>query len=513
MKMTLIQFYKSILKPLNIEVSDTNFLQIRNGETLVDLTRRKGMLVSLPTKENLEKMYVRDDSGKYKPEYLIFNPLSEYSYEDGVGLEIIRESIIIGLSGALHGFGNLLLLTYMDSKLQGDLPIELNEFIASAKDSSIVGMKASGKAVDDTMISTWNKLIDSYIRSIEKDLFTLLIPRTKSGSNKNTREAKLTCSLYEDLLEAEIGEDKVKINGINIRPKEVKIFRDILKLFMVGANEKGLIKVGTEDVDAPGFVVLFKLLDSIMTKVNRWVASMSLADTVIATDSIIEFDIKMEDILNAASIYKQELLLIPNENEVNIGSDVANAKKGVNLNLNNLHPTVQKALTEPQVLQPDRPKDPMDALLNKNRGLNQFGQPMMQQMIPMQNIQAQQTNMWMRSMMGQSQQVVQPVMQQPIMQQHPLAPNMVPNQMGAQVIGQPMMPVQNMTVPQPMVTTVQSTLVNTAPKMVSRLTPGLNDPSSMAVYQQEQMMKQQQLAQQQPMYSGYGSIMMPHFGR
>jgi hypothetical protein len=457
--MKLHTFYANILKSFSIVISDEGFLQIKQGDEYVDLERRKGMRVGLPTEENLKNLYRVGPNGKYIPSYLIFNPLSEQATEDGVSLDILIDCVKANLMAALKVYGELLFVVYNNPKLQSDLPMAINEFIAEAKDDTIPGMKSNGKAIDDTTASNWDKLTMAYIRDPERQLLQLTVPRTKKASDKesNTREARLVCPMWSDIKEAlnsianasdEEQKEKVVVNGVKLRYKDLKIFNDVLTTFMVGANPKGAVVAGTKDTEAPGFIALMLLFHNLMTVINDYLESMANADpeAVQGVKCIIDFN--ASDIENAPMTFKKELLLIPNENEVNMGSSVVNNQKGVNLNVSNLHPYVQSAVQETQAqqeeqlatVQQDIPRDGMAALL----GRNNMGQ----------------------AIMGayQGVRVAQPMMGQPMV--------------GQPIITQPVM-------------TDTATTVNTAPKMVSRLNPQYNTQAA------NQQLLREQYAQQQ----------------
>ena len=469
--MKLYDFYANILKSFNIKISDTGFLQYLSNGEYIDLTRRKGMSIALPTEENLKNLYVLDNNGKYTASFLIFNPLSEQAAEDGVSLDILKDCVRIAFMGALKVFGDLILVTYNNPKLQADLPMAINAFIKDAKDSTIPGMKSGGKAIDDTTISKWDKLVNAYMTNYENPLFQLVIPRTKKAADKdsNTREARLTCPLWNDVREAletisnasdEEQKEKVEIQGVKLRYKDLKIFNDLLTVFMVGANEKGAIVAGTKDTEAPGFIALMLLFHNTMTVINGYLESMREADPVEADGAKCVIDFNAKDIETAPLVFKKDLLLIPNENEVNMGSSVVNAKKGTNLNINNLHPYVQSAVESTQsqqeeiaVVQQDVPKDGMAAILGNNRaGLNQLIHG------AYQGIRVMQPTM----------QMYQPQIAQPVMAD----------------------------------TTTNS---STAPKMVSRLSPQYNSQAAaqtLAAQNMQQVVQPQPMMIQQPVY-GY----------
>lgn len=474
--MKLYDFYANILKSFNIKISDTGFLQYLSDGEYIDLTRRKGMAIALPTEENLKNLYVLDNNGKYTASFLIFNPLSEQAAEDGVSLDILKDCVRIAFMGALKVFGDLILVTYNNPKLQADLPMAINAFIKDAKDSTIPGMKSGGKAIDDTTIAKWDKLVNAYMTNYENPLFQLVIPRTKKAADKdsNTREARLTCPLWNDVREAletisnasdEEQKEKVEIQGVKLRYKDLKIFNDLLTVFMVGANEKGAIVAGTKDTEAPGFIALMLLFHNTMTVINGYLESMREADPVEADGAKCVIDFNAKDIETAPLVFKKDLLLIPNENEVNMGSSVVNAKKGTNLNINNLHPYVQSAVESTQsqqeeiaVVQQDVPKDGMAAILGNNRaGLNQLIHG------AYQGIRVMQPTM----------QMYQPQVAQPVMAD-------------------------------------TTTSNSAAPKMVSRLSPQYNSQAAaqtLAAQNMQQMVQPQPMMMQQPIY-GYSQSQM-----
>ena len=358
--MKLNDFYTNLLKTFSIRVTDNGFLQCKNGEDWVDITRHKGKGVALPTEENLKDMFTLDNNGKYVPKFLIFNPLAEQASEDGVGLSILQDCVKINFSLALPVFGKAMLITYTSPALQENLPMAIIDFISEAKDKNIPGMKANGKAVDESMVASWEKLILSYVQSIDKPLFNLVLPRTKKATDKNsnTREARLTCNLWVDIKEAlqayeSSTEDdkakKIEVNGVKLRYKDVKIFNDILTVFMVGANEKGAIVAGTKDTEAPGFIALMLLFRNAMGVISSYLESMYNSNPNEIKDIKIDFTFNSSDIEQSTTIFKAELTQVPTEKEVDLATDVSNAKKGMNMNLNNIHPGLQSAVEQTTV--------------------------------------------------------------------------------------------------------------------------------------------------------------------
>ena len=104
-------------------------------------------------------------------------------------------------------------------------------------------MKSTGKAIDDTMAEKWKKFIGSFDTLVEKEMFNIVVARTKriGDAMSNTREARCTFGAYKELKDALGSESNVTINGVSLRPKDVKIFLDIINLFMKDHDENGLV--------------------------------------------------------------------------------------------------------------------------------------------------------------------------------------------------------------------------------------------------------------------------------
>lgn len=427
--MKLNEFYKMILASVKIETDEDDFLTVEHNEENIFLTKRKGMKVALPSKARLDGMFVADESGKFQQQYLIFHPLSEDSTSNGIGLDILIEHTKSEMEIALSGLGVLLLTAYMNPKLQTDLPMNINEFISNAKDKNIVGMKANGKAVDPTMLETWTKLITSYMKSVDHSLLTLIVPRTRKNANKdsNTREARLASDLWVELNKYNGTEDKVMINGINLRPKEVKIFKDILDLFLIDPNEKGTVIEGTKDLNVPGFIATMLLYHKIMSNVNRASIALEQADPVIAEDMRVTLGVTTTAIESAYTTYKKEILDIPNEEEINLGVNVANGKSGVTTNVSNVHPAIANNIQQvPVQFTPDKPKNGVEAILQR---VNQRNSNFLFQ-------QAQQQNRWGTGTYGNGINMTQSAMLQPaqatggmVSRLNPSYNNMATNQM------------------------------------------------------------------------------------
>ena len=371
--MALMEFYQGILGTFGVVINEEGYLKRKLGEgELAPITRMKGMHIKLPTKENLNNMYHPDADGKFVRSYLLFNPLSESAYEDGYSLELMIDLLKISLSTSLAALGDLLLIAYSQPKLQHDIPLELQEFIGNAKDKSIVGMKATGKAIDDTMLEKWKKFIGSFDTLVEKEMFNIVVARTKriGDAMSNTREARCTFGAYKELTEALGSESNVTINGISLRPKDVKIFLDIINLFMKDHDENGLVKEGTQDTVAPGFISLMKLAMKLLKPASRYIKALAQSNPLYI-DSIVEFTIDVPTLEASPEVYKKELLSIPSDAEMNKGTNVLNAKQGTNLNARNLHTAVAAATTQPLDYVPDEPKSGADYLLRKRHAMDE----------------------------------------------------------------------------------------------------------------------------------------------
>lgn len=498
--MKILKFYEDVLQSVGLHVTDDHKIQLLANDEYIDLTRRKGMPVYLPSNKALKSVYGTDSNGTIQQKHLIFNPLTEQLSHDGIGFDILLDSIKVSLTYNLAGFGALLFGTFKAPKTQQDLPMDLVDFITYAKDGEIPGMKGSGKPVDDTTDKNWDKLISSYKSSINKELFTITVPRTKRVNNENTREAKLVCNLYQDLLEHKGTLEKVEVNGVKIRPKDVKVFTDIIEIYLKGSDAKGVIVEGTTDTHAPGFIALMKLYYTIINRTSVYIEAMHNIDPEVARASLKSTKLSIKDIEEAPVVYKKELLQIPTEEDINKGASVANGTRGKNANVKQLHSAVQEAI--PEVKQ-------------------QQQEAVAQQPLPIQpNVTQQQSSGNLLLQKIQTEQQMSGMMpmgtgmyRQPMQVQMPIYPTAAPRPM------QPTMPmvqpqvmnttqVQPMPLPQQPVQQVQQ--VQATGKLVSRMAPGLNSPQvqQQMMWEQQQRMIQQQQMQQQ-MYANQNMMYQP----
>ena len=118
---------------------------------------------------------------------------------------------------------------------------------------------------------------------------------------------------------------------------------------MVGANEKGAIVAGTKDTEAPGFIALMLLFRNTMGVISSYLEAMYNSNPNEIKDIKIDFTFNSSDIEQSTTIFKAELTQVPTEKEVDLATDVSNAKKGMNMNLNNIHPGLQSAVEQTTV--------------------------------------------------------------------------------------------------------------------------------------------------------------------
>jgi len=75
--MSLIEYYKTVIESLGMEVSDDGFVKIKVSEDNTVMQRAGGLPIVLPTDDHIGSLRSIDDNGKPVVSKVLFNPLNE----------------------------------------------------------------------------------------------------------------------------------------------------------------------------------------------------------------------------------------------------------------------------------------------------------------------------------------------------------------------------------------------------------------------------------------------------
>lgn len=307
--MSLIDFYKLILASLGLEVKD-DYIYIRGSKNeLVPLMAEQKQLV-LPTRAQLNSLIEEDEDGEFKVTKLPYNPLNEDVVKgDTQSLKKTKLIVERQIGHAIAITGELLLTLATSAAFQKKTNMELNKFLSSitvAKNQNIKHL------VDETSIAKWGEM---YANSLTKQKGMISIYLKKSGMSngeKFNRLAVLNSPVYDDLLEAD---KDTPVYDVKLRNKDLTIFKLLFEFLLPDMNSNHCIEIGSNDNETPAFIALYKTYIRVITRTNRLLKLLSHVDkkSVDAATKPLEIT---EDDLTSLGMFKQELVLIPNENDL-----------------------------------------------------------------------------------------------------------------------------------------------------------------------------------------------------
>jgi len=99
---------------------------------------------------------------------------------------------------------------------------------------------------------------------------------------------------------------------MKLRPKDLTVFRLIIKLLLPNMDNDGLITAGSNDTESPAFAALMKVYISVGTWVDKIVNDLANINEEKVDDAKLNISIKLTELDNLY-IYKAELKMIPNE--------------------------------------------------------------------------------------------------------------------------------------------------------------------------------------------------------
>lgn len=300
-------FYKKIITSLGLHVDDDGYVYVGEGRNK-QLMNIKGKMLALPTKANIDSMLVLNDKGVAEVVKELYNPLRESAIKSqNESLTITKDFIEIKLGFTFYAIGELLLQIIRASNLQKNAGPDILTFLNKVGN---VKTKAIKELVDDASIDKWAKLYQKY--SNNNTYLTIYVTKnskTHDGTKYN-RVAALDSKLYGDLLE--VNEDKT-LEGEKLRTKDIAIYKAIFELLLEGIESNdNTIKIGSNDVECPGFVALMTLYVTLANRLNN----INNQVKFINSDQSIKLEIPLEDItieqLNNLAEFKSELEMIPN---------------------------------------------------------------------------------------------------------------------------------------------------------------------------------------------------------
>lgn len=309
--MTLVDFYRQVLSSLKLTEKD-GYMYVGSGDGLIPLLAEKKQFV-LPTKERLKDLLDQDEDGNAIVARLPYNPLNEDVVKgDTLSLQRTKTYVEKRLGHAIARVGEALLSLASNKKLQTKTNMEINMFLSQLNEANGPNIK---QVVDNTSIEKWASIYANSLK--EKEVNMVDIYLNKAGVSegvKYNRLAVLNSPIYDILVDEKTTKD-TPILDVKLRNKDLIIFRLMIKYLLEGLNENNCIELGSNDNDSPAFIALYSLYIKLMTRLNKLMKSLLTVDKTLEED-IVDLPISVEDLADL-KVFKSELVLIPNENDLN----------------------------------------------------------------------------------------------------------------------------------------------------------------------------------------------------
>lgn len=394
---------------------------------------------------------------------LPFNPITETV----IGEELrshpaLRKQINYVITYAIFDVGVMMIHLINNDKKTHDIGTHLEMFLGSVKEG--MNKRTKTNAVDETTISNWTKLIT--VDKSQENVFPVSVitskKNVKEGNQSFNRCATITFPLMEKLNSIPEDMEKIVVNGVNLRKKDLIIFKRILNFLLEGVDENYSIKEYSNDGDVPSYKSAMNLFLKVMDRIDK--SGMKLKDNFDSKLNIF-YNPKREKLtleqVDSVNELLKELGNIPTDKDLvnfkveeeveSIGSNKFNIPKlessdmgSVNIQAQpaQVQPTIPQATQQsytPPVQQVQRPMDQADSLNAR------FGRPAMPSNYYVTGNSNDPSSSLMNSIAMQNMPMVQPMNPMPMnMPVQNYQPQMMPQQipMNFSQPMQPMMPVQ-----------------------------------------------------------------------
>jgi len=303
------EFYTRVLTSLDVEVVD-DYLMIKDNDALINYSAG-GVPLVLPTKKNISSMLDEDEDGKIITVKQLFNPLDETVIKgDSTSLTKLKKLVEIRLGNKTLIIGSLLLSIAENTAHQSKTSMLINQFLVRLTEAKNPGMS---KVVDAATNDKWCKLYNnSFIAGNDKFLTVFVKKGGKLGTTKYHRVTTMKFPIYEALCKLEKGG---RINGVTLRNKDVKVFKILFEYLIEGINERGIVSVGSNDKESPGFISLFGKYLSVMGKIQTVLSGINGVDAEWEDTGCVTLLVEPSELTELGN-YKRELLRIPREGDV-----------------------------------------------------------------------------------------------------------------------------------------------------------------------------------------------------
>lgn len=289
--MKLTDFYTNVVKTLGLHVEE-GYIYTSDSEDRI-LVVDTGTPVVIPTKEHLNSLVDKESNEIIK---IPFNPLQEDVLGKGesVSAKKVKLGIKLRLTHSIMAVSKLLLTLASDESKQKKTKHELNKFLASL--SEAVSGRNVKHEVDPNSIKNWLKLCEGSYKQDGHEIIKIFSTKAGTiGDDKYNRVITIHSPLL-DILSDEETDKNTEINGITLRPKDIGVFKLMLKFILSELDDDNVLRIGNNDEHRPIFIGMMQLYIILATRINKLAKMLTYVDSVDSEEAIIGMYIELEDL-------------------------------------------------------------------------------------------------------------------------------------------------------------------------------------------------------------------------
>ncbi len=289
--MKVTDFYINVVKSLGLH-EEEGYIYTSDSDDRV-LVVDAGMPIVIPTKEHLGSLVDSESNEIIK---VPFNPLVEDVLGKGESpsAKKVKLGIKLKLTHSIMAVSKLLLTLASDESKQKKTKHEINKFLASL--SEAVSGRNVKQEVDVNSIKNWLKLCEGSYKQDGQEIIKIFSTKAGTiGDDKYNRVITIHSPLL-DILSDENTDKNTEINGIQLRPKDIGVFKLMLKFILTELDDDNVLRIGNNDENRPIFIGMMQLYIILATRINKLAKMLTYVDSVDSEEAIIDLHVELEDL-------------------------------------------------------------------------------------------------------------------------------------------------------------------------------------------------------------------------
>lgn len=318
--MKALEYLNLVLESTGLSKDKDGYIvnKISNGDEVIvkPLMSINDLKFVYPTTKNIDtKLIDLKDKENPKVVALPFNPITE----SVIGEELkshpaLRKQINTMINFALYNVGSMMLYLINNDTKSAEIGTDLQMFLSTIKEGISKTVK---KLIDNQSIKAWT---DMCMASGEDTYKLSLLTSKKSVKEEGrvfNRIAYITFPLMEHLMSIPEDQEKIIVNGVTLRKKDLSVFKSIFRYLLPDVDESYTIRATSNDDEIPTFQSVMSLYIKVMEKIDK--TGNKLVDVFeTGIDTFYNPKRKMiteEDLITAKTILK-ELSNVPTDRDL-----------------------------------------------------------------------------------------------------------------------------------------------------------------------------------------------------